>query len=282
MSDAAEAELGVVDDATRAELLLRAADYRGDREGVATGLTLADRALAVFARLPASAGYVRALNQKRLYVTTLGHYDEGIALARAAVEVAETVGDRRLRRDQLGTLAWHEGVGGAVGTTFDLLAQGRALLPADADPIGDIRSAMDATDVLLICGGSLDEVEDAARAGLEVARAWGIENESAMMLTANLAAARLRAGLVSEAEVLIGVADGHPPDLDRWPIEFLRAAVDARQGRLGPATERVQLLLREVLIDDEVDMEGSRCLGCCATWRTLWARRPSASSCLRW
>ena len=40
MSDAAEVELGEVDDALRAELLIRAAEYRGDREGFSVGLEL--------------------------------------------------------------------------------------------------------------------------------------------------------------------------------------------------------------------------------------------------
>jgi hypothetical protein len=142
-----------------------------------------------------------------------------------------------------------------VSTTFDLLAQGRALLPEDTDPIGDIRSAMNATHVLLICGAALHDIEDAARASLQAARAWGIDNESAIALTANLATARLRAGLVAAAEAGIGVADGGPPDCDRWPVELVRAAVDARKGRLTSAAERVHRLLPEVLIDDEVDLE---------------------------
>ena len=255
MSDAAEDELGAVDDAARAELLLRAADYRGDREAVAIGLALADQALDIFAQLPASAGHIRALNQKRWYLVMLGRYDEGFALARTAVEVAATLDDRRLLRNQLISLGWHEGVEGAVSTTFDLLAQGRALLPEDADPIGDIRSAMNATHVLLICGGALNDIEEAARASLKAARAWGIDNESAIALTSHLATARLHAGLVADAEAAIDVADGGPPNCDRWPVELVRAAVDARKGLLSSAAERVQRLLREVLVDDEVDLE---------------------------
>lgn len=254
MSDAAETELGPVDAPHRAELLLRAADYRGDREGVTVGLALADQALEVLARLPPSAGHLRALNQKRWYLIALGRYDEGFALARAAVEVARVVGSRRLQRNQLVSLAWHEGLDGAVSTTFDLLAQGRALLPPDADPMGDIRSAMNATHVLLVCGAALDIIQSAAQAGIEVAQAWGIDNESAMMLTANLATARLRAGLVPDAEAGIGVSYSQP-DPDRWPVELLRAAVDTRKGRLRAAAERVHHLLPSILADDEVDLD---------------------------
>lgn len=255
MSDAAEDRLGPVDDAARAELLLRAADYRGDREGVAVGLELVDQALEIFERLPASAGHLRALNHKRWYLTARGCYDEGLALARAAVGVAEMLGDPRLHRNQLISLAWHEGVEGAVSTMFDRLAQGRALLAGKEDPLGDIRSAMNASHVLLLCGGTDADVEAVARAGLEVAETWGLENEPSIALTAHLATARLRAGRVADAEATIGVPKGQPPDCDRWPVELVRAAVDARQGHLSSAAERVHSLLPEVLVHDEADLE---------------------------
>lgn len=255
MSDAAESRLGVVDDATRAELLVRASDYRGDREGVAVGLKLAEQALELFTRLPASAGHLRALNHKRWYLTALGCYDEGLALARAGVELAEALGDRRLQRNQLTSLAWHEGVDGAVGKMSDLLARGRALLPEDVDPVGDIRAAMNATHLLLICGSRLDDVEDAARAGLEVSSRWGIDNESTIMLRANLAEARLRSGLVAGAETALGLADEQPVDPNRWPVELLRAAVGARKGDVSSAADTAHSLLPDVLVDDEVDLD---------------------------
>ena len=255
MSAAAEAELGAVDDATRAELLWRAADFRGDREGTAVGLALIDRSLEIFARLPASPGYLRALNLKRLLLHDLGRYDESIATVRAAVEVAQEVGDLRQHRHHLVTLAWHEGADGAPRTTLDLLEQARALLPEDADPLGDIRSAVMATHVLLICGRTLDEVELAARPGLEVARAWGIDNVQAMMLSANLATARLRAGRVAGADAVIAVRSDQPPDPDRWPLELVRADIDTRQGRVGPAADRIHFIFDKVTTDDEIDLE---------------------------
>ena len=101
MSDAAEVELGEVDDALRAELLIRAAEYRGDREGFSVGLELIDRALELYAELPATAGHVRALNYKRLLLTGLGRLEEAAVLTRTAVETASAVGDPRLHRHQL-------------------------------------------------------------------------------------------------------------------------------------------------------------------------------------
>jgi tetratricopeptide (TPR) repeat protein len=256
MSAAAEVELGAVDDATRAELLWREADFRGDREGSAVGLALIDRSLEIFARVPEGPGHLRALNHRRLLLHDLGRYEESIATVRAAVEVAQRVGDPRQHRHHLDTLAWHEGAAaGDARTTLDLLAQARALLPEHADPLGDIRSAVMATDVLLTCGRPLDEVEEAARPGLEVARAWGMDSVQSMMLSANLATARLRAGRVAEADALIAVRGDQPPDLAHWPLELLRADIEMRQGRVRQAAERIHIVFGEVTTDDEIDLE---------------------------
>jgi len=255
MSAAAEAQLGAVDDATRAELLWRAADFRGDREGTAVGLALIGESLELFAGLPASAGHLSALNLKRLLLRDLGRYDEAVATVRAAVEVAQQVGDLRQQRHHLVTLAWHEGAEGAPRLALELLGQAQALLPEDADPLGDIRSAVMATQVLLMCGGTLEEVELAARPGLEVCRARGIENVQAMMLSANVATARLRAGRVASADAVLEVRSENPPDPDRWPLELLRAEIDARQGRVGPASDRIHFIIGKVMTDDDVDLE---------------------------
>ena len=139
MSDAAEAELGEVDDSIRAELLIRAAEYRGDREGFGIGLELIDQALALYAELPATAGHLRALNYKRLLLTGLGQLEDATMLARTAVEAASAVGDPRLLRHQLSSLAWCEGMEARLTTMTELVERGRALLPPGTDPVGDIR-----------------------------------------------------------------------------------------------------------------------------------------------
>lgn len=263
LSDSAEAELGEVDDAVRAELLARAATYRGDREGCALGLTILDEALEIFARLPASAGYLRALNQKRGLLVDLGLFDEATAVVREAIGIAQAVGDRRLERHHRVTLAWHEGVTGAVTTMAETLREAQALVADDADPVGDIRTGVITTDALLTCGRPLEEVEEAAKPGLQVARTWGIGNTLPMMLVGNVATARLRAGRVADARAIIGVLSGpeadvpedRPPDPARWPLEVALAAVATRRGRLDDAAERIAVVLREVVVDDEIDLE---------------------------
>ena len=223
--------------------------------GWRSGWSCIDRALEISARLPASATHLRVLNQRRWQLNSLGRYAEGAAVARTAVEVATEFGDRRLLREQLIGLAWHEGLERGVSPTLELLARGRALLPDDGDPLGDIRSAVIATDMLLLHGGALDDVEEAARPGMRVARGWGIDNETSMRLRANLATARLRAGRVTEAEAVVGVAMDEPPDPDRWTTHAVRAAVDVRRGHVDAAADRIHAILRDVLVHDEIDLD---------------------------
>ena len=127
-----------------------------------------------------------------------------------------------MHRQQLTSLAWYEGVGGDPAGAFKMLEDGRALVPAGADPLGDIQQAVNATDVLLLCGAGLDAVEAAAQPGLETARSWGIDSEAVMMLRQNLAIARIRAGQVAAAAELIPIEPGQPPDLDRWTLHLSR------------------------------------------------------------
>jgi hypothetical protein len=254
MSEAAETVLGDVDIASRAELVRRAAEYRGEREGVRTGLRLIDEALDLYARLPAGPGQLRALDMKRGLLMEVGRYDDAMSLARAAVRAAPSVGDRLLHRHLLTSLAWHEGLDGTHRATLDLLAHGQALVPAGTDPVGDIRAAVMATDVLLMCGRPAEEVEQAARPGLAVALEWGIDNEASMILVSNLATAMLRAGLVARAEAVLADPLDRPPDPDHWPVDSLRASVDARKGSLPAAAERIRVALG-VGAPDEIDLE---------------------------
>lgn len=273
MSDSAEEALGEVDEVTQAELLRRAADYRGDREGVEVGMALIDRALEMYRRSPPSTGFLHALNLKRLLLMAAGRFDEARALAGSAVEVAVTVGDRRMLRHHLASLAWHEGVEGETSRAFARLDQGRALFPDGSDPLGDIRQAVMATDVLLVCGGRLDELESAARTGLEIAQAWEIDNEQVMMLRQNLATARIRAGQVARAADVIPIAADDPPDPDRWPLHLLRGVIDGMEGRLDAAAARLEFVLREVVTDDEVDLETL----CAAADIDFWRGAPAAT-----
>ena len=255
MSDAAEMQLPEADAATRAELLRRAADYRGDREGMAVGMALIDQALEIYDRLPPSNGFLRALNLKRVLLRSVGRYDEARDLALSAADTAALLGDLRMQRHHLSALAWHQGVGGDVPGALETLDAARVPFTDGSDPLGDITQSVNATDLLLIFGLELDAIEAAGRLGLETARTWGIENEAVVMLRANVASARLRAGQVAGATEMIGISADESPDLDRWAAHFVRAAIDAVEGQVHVAANRVDFLWQEASAEDDVDLE---------------------------
>jgi hypothetical protein len=98
------------------------------------------------------------------------------------------------------------------------------------------------TDLLLIHGRPVAEVESAGGPALEAARAWGIDNSHAAIVHANLAEAMLRAGQVARAgELLDPVTEGEVT-IDRWFSHNLRAWLDLLRGRESAARERVRAL----------------------------------------
>lgn len=254
MSDAAEAQLGEVDDATRAELLRRAAEYRGEREGVAVGMVLIDQALETYQRLPPGVGLLEAMNLKRFMLTSIGRYQDAQVLIGSAVVLAEEIGDRRMQRHHLATLAWLEGVSGDGAAALEALERGRRLT-GDSDPVGDVRQAVMATDLLLVCGGALEAIEAAARPGFLTAHDRGIDSEAVLMLRGNVATARLHAGRVGSAAGLIAIATDEPADPDRWPLHLVCAAIEAHEGKLDVSRERIDTLWRETGPTDETDLE---------------------------
>ena len=255
MSDRAEMELPGIDDAARAELLRRAAEYRGEREGLAIGLSLVDQALEIYDRLPPGSGLLRAMTLKWQQLNSAGRFADAGDLARSAVATATLLGDRSAERHQLTSLAWHEGVCGRVAEAVALMERGRALTEGRPDPLADLRQAVIATDLLLISGHSLTEIEEAASTGLAVAEQWGIDNVLAMMVRGNLATARIRAGEVARAAELIPLGAEAPLDPDRWPLHTARLHVEGLRGSTGPAVERIELLWDEIVADGEVELE---------------------------
>ena len=214
----------------------RAADYRGDREGTAVGLALIDGRSRSSRDCRRAPGTSAPSTSSDSCCRTSGGTTNPSPRSGAAVE-----GRRGRRSSPAPAPSRHAGLarGHQRGTEDDARPPraGRALLPEDADPLGDIRSAVMATHVLLICGRTLDEVEQAARPGLEVARAWGIDNVQTMMLSANLATARLRAGRVAGADAVIAVRSDQPPDPNvgrRDPPSRHRHSARARGSGRGP------------------------------------------------
>ena len=255
LSDRAEAQLPGIDEAARAELLRRAAEYRGEREGLAIGLELVEQALEIYRRLPLGSGVLRAMNLKRQQLNNVGRFDEAGDLARSALDTAMLIGDRRAERHQLNSLAWYVGVDGRVSDARALLARGRALFDEGADPLGDLREAVITSDLLLVCGHDLAEIEEASSVGLEAAKQWGMDNVLAMMLHGNIATAQIRAGHVSRGAALVTVHPAAPWDAEHWPLHSVRIRVEALSGELDAAVQRIEMTWDEVVAEGEIELE---------------------------
>ena len=255
MSDAADQVLGVVDEATRAELLRRAAIFRGDREGAEVSLDLIDRALELYDRLPVSVGTALALDWKQTLLIDFGRFDEARAMMHSAVDAATTLGHPRLQRRLMLRLAWHLGVDGDLSGALATMDRANALSPAGSDPGGDIRASVLATDMYLIRGARLEVVEGAGQEALRIAAEVGIDNHDAMLVRYNVALARLRSGRVSAAARLIGPSS-EAVDLDRIPLELARAAIDVLNGEPALASQRIEFIWREqAVISSRHDIE---------------------------
>ena len=238
MNDAAAALFPDAEPRVRAELLRRAAVFRGYREGYDVGLRLIEEAIALFRTLPPSAGLIQALNHKQYFLTQGGQSGEAFTIAREAVRVAEKFGDASSHRHQLSWVAWHEGMSGSPDLAAETMARARALLPRGTDPTGDIREAMLWTDVLLSCGARSEEIEAAGRGALAVAAEWEIENERTVNIRFNIVLALIRDGRVTDAAAEVDPRTEARVDPDHGEYQLLRAFLDAVRGRLPSAESR--------------------------------------------
>jgi tetratricopeptide (TPR) repeat protein len=255
LSARAEQRFADADDAVRAEVLIRAAAFRGELEGVSVGLELIEQALDLYRRLPEGTGLVRALNRKRLLLEDLGRFEDALVHVREAAQVAARLGDARLERYHLTTLAGARGTDGDIDACLALLEHAAALTPGGTDPLGDIRQAVMVSDVLLKCGATVAEVEAVARPVLATAASLGVDNEMVMFLRGNLAEAMLRAGQVARATELVGVDPDEPPDYDHWVLHFLRAESDVLSGRVPEGGARFEEVRRVVGAPDSVQSD---------------------------
>ena len=249
LCDEATRRLTDIDAADRAALLVREADYRGLRESASVGLELLDQALVIYATLPRSTEYVRALEGQIFFLDQLGRFDDAYRVAKSAVEAAAQVGSPQQHRRILAWLAWHEAEAGDLARALRTADEAHALAAPGSDPLGDLRIGVIWTDILLRSGGSAEEIEAAGEPALAVAAASGIDNWHAIMLRSNISEALTRAGFVSRAAALIDPVTELPFDTDRWPIHLERANLDALRGRLDAAHDRLSPLL-----DDEASL----------------------------
>jgi hypothetical protein len=245
MSDEAERRLSDSDRdlATRAELLVRAAAFRGAREGMTAGLAVIEEALATYERLPVSAGRVHALLRKHNLLLNMGRYAEAFDIVRAASQAAEEVGHAEAHRETLSWVAWHQGIGGSLDHAVRTMERASSLVAVDSDPAGDIRQAMLMTDMLLMTGQSADAIDAAGQRGLEVAERWKIESSHVLLVRSNMVWGRIRQGRVAAAAELVDALSEESVDIDRASLHLDRAVLDGLRGRGELALQRIASLL---------------------------------------
>ncbi|WP_374456099.1 AAA family ATPase [Nocardioides sp.] len=255
MSDQAGDVLGDVDDAVRAELLWRAAEFRGQREGASVARALIDESLRLFEHVPLCSGTLHALDWRVNLLEAAGRFDEARDALQAKLAAAEALGDRIVLRDCVMDAAWHAGVEGRTDEAVRMLAGSKQRAGLSLDPLGDLRQAVAATDVLLINGRPLAAVADLAHGGFAVADEHGIANPQVAILHINLAIALLRAGRIDAAEDEIGIGRSEPVDVGRFHLHGLRAAVDSARGAHQAAQDRLAAIWATVAGNLETDLE---------------------------
>ncbi len=239
LSDEATRRLTDVEAAVRADLLTRAAEFRGVSGSAEAGLELLEQALEIYSTLPPSAGYLEALDRQRDLLLCVGRYDAAHQVARSAVEAAERLGVPLLRRSALASLAWHEAEAGDLVRGLQTADEAYALVAPGSDPLGDMWIGVIRTDILLCSGAGADAVEAAGTAGLAVAATSGIGSSwTAVLLRCNISEALTRSGLVGRAAALIDPETDGAFDVNRWPVHLERAHLDVIRGRLGAARDR--------------------------------------------
>ena len=217
-----------------AELYARVGGNRSFH-GDPTGPALLDKAIALYEQLPPSPGYLRALIERAGTLTEHGRTEEAATDLATGVEVSIAIDDRRQGRKLRVMQAGNDFDRGDQQGALTRLAALTVGDPAHPDPHGDIHAAGFLTDLLLMVGASPDDVEDAARPGLEAARTWGIESFAESILRFNVAEAAWRAGQTSRAAAGIDPETRVPVSVDRWLLRLARIRLDATRGDTSAA-----------------------------------------------
>jgi len=214
----------------RAGLYVRSADYVADTDNEAALLFL-DRAVALLSRRPDSVTLHRTLQLRSGILGQLGRLTASLEAARLAAEVSRRLDDPGLVRTSLMSLAWHEAIVGEREAARTHALEAAGLASWRENPMADIQLSTCHTDLLLISGSPVSDVEAAARPGLEAAERWGIDSRQASALRANVAEALRRAGAIGDAGRIVDPWTDGTILPHRWPLSLERAVLDVTRGR---------------------------------------------------
>jgi DNA-binding CsgD family transcriptional regulator len=229
--------LAGADSASRANVLARAGAARGwlvPREGV----DLLSQALALYERLPPSAGYVRALRNLPGLLRNEGRQAEAAEAVARSAAIAARAGHRAAHIEILGQQAWNEMAGGAGELAANRMTKLRQRLTDRDEPRLHLSLALSHTDMLLKLG-RLAEVEAAAAPTLQIAMEYGIERfDEAAALRGNVCEALTELGAIDTAARWIDPVSGEAPDSDNGSVYESRAILEMLRGNLDGAHQR--------------------------------------------
>jgi tetratricopeptide (TPR) repeat protein len=261
-----------MDDEQLAGLYRRAADYLGEVDEE-SALVLINKATTYLRHVPTSTSHLDTLRLRASTLNGLGRLSEGLRDARRVVEISRELGDPDELRSSLMHVAWYEAATGDAEDAVRHAAEAAALPSLRDDPVREVQLCMRHTDLLLMTGGSTEEIEAAGATGLEAADRWGIDTSPSSALRANVADALRRAGHTRRAAALIDPLTEGELDQHRWALHTERATLDMMRGRSQDALRRFAAL-------DAVDLPSlwNRAdVAQYAAHTELWLGRPRAA-----
>jgi hypothetical protein len=256
----------------RADLCFRIAT-RSMAGYTAESRTLADEAIAIYRTLAPRVDLALCLERRSVMLRQEGRWDEAARDLDEAAEVCSAIGAVGTRRWIVARRAWLAGMMGDRAAATRGISDAFALELPSPDPSGDIRLGTAATDYLLQCGGSVDDVLAAAAPGLAAADAWSAAVFAGTMLRANVVEALIRAGRVTDAADVLDRATTRPGVTDLWLTRLSLTELATAQGRLDDAADQAAALLGED--DASLDYRAETCLA--AARVDMWRGRPAAA-----
>ena len=233
--------------ATRAEraILLRG---RGDALFVSgdtvRGLECLDQALALHAELPPSSEMLHCLVERLTALSHLGRHREARSDVARALSLAEGVGDVNELRRVLTWAAWFAMTEGDLDRARTLSDRALALSEDADDPFTEVYLAVNASDVLLQSGASVEAIDSALGGALDLIHRWKLSGWAATLVQYSVGLAHLRSGDVTGTADLVGPLTIDEPTLATYEVHCLKAFVDASQDRFDDAISRTDAIDR--------------------------------------
>jgi tetratricopeptide (TPR) repeat protein/lambda repressor-like predicted transcriptional regulator len=242
--DDAQPDVDALPDEQAAKVIRRAAHVAwlvGDDPEAS--LELVDRALDRLAGHPVGASLVHVLDQRADALIDLARYDEATRDLQDALDACAELDDDALYFQTAATLAWHVGHLGDLAAALELFRRARSRVRGTAGPWREAHLAMMHTDVLLQHHRPPDEVEEAARRVLDLAREWQLDFHMLTLVKANVVEAYLDAGRTGDAAArLVDVPQSQ--SYDDWPGQWVAARLDIVQGRTEDAIRTMRGLVK--------------------------------------